>query len=40
MDVVATSQPSRRIFKNKRIYSVSYSAERILAILFVLGDAL
>ena len=40
MDVVATAQPRRRIFKNNRIYGIFYSAERILAILSALGDAL
>ena len=39
-NVVATSQPRRRIFKSNRIYGVFYSAERILAILAALGDAL
>jgi NAD(P)-dependent dehydrogenase (short-subunit alcohol dehydrogenase family) len=40
MDVVAISQPRRRIFKNNRICHVFYSAERILAILSALGGAL
>ena len=39
MDVVATSQSRRRIFKNRRIYGVFYSGERMLAILSALGDA-
>jgi hypothetical protein len=40
MAVEATSQPRRRISKNDPIFSVFYSAERILAILSALGDAL
>jgi hypothetical protein len=40
MAVEATSQPRRGIFKNDPIFGVFYSAERILAILSALGDAL
>jgi len=40
MAVEETLQPTRRILKNDPIFSVFYSAERILAILSALGDAL